>query len=403
MNTVVVPAILVIMMLLGINVSNYSGMTIGEAFQDAKYTGNYNSGITNFDATADQYINNPNFNNVYITSSDIQQAQNVTNPYDYLVQSGSALYDAINGQYDTTWMPTADAREIRVYDADGNLIGATIIIGVTQNQYMYRDQVVVRPNLYNNTSAYFQQGYLLFMSTSAAGTFYHTDLPFIYNTSSGTASGIAINNFGYKYWLNNTADNVSFVDMGYGNFPLKLVYQGEDYITSYYYMSPIEGRNDTSTETDYIGTAILQDGTTVGINPDGSITLPDGSTIYPNSDGTFPYPVTGVDFPPTFWDNVADDVAQGAGTTSGVSAETDEILDGIRDNTAELSRYMKKGFWENLRDFFTPNYETITTNLDEFEPNNLFGYVRTAYNKSLEIFGISSTRSAKKVGENYDK
>ena len=148
---IAVPVILVLMMLMGVNIAHYQGMTISDAFQDAQYGHNYDVDSTVFNATADEYINNPDYQNTYISSMDISTAQQQVNQgtfWDYLVnQNGGALWEEINGQFDHSWAPSIDSRTVTVYDNQGNIVGATYIIGLVASQYQYRNNVTVRPDL----------------------------------------------------------------------------------------------------------------------------------------------------------------------------------------------------------------------------------------------------------------
>lgn len=387
---VAIPALLILMILMGVNVSNYSGMTVSDAYQDALYSHNYTIDDYEFNNVANKYINNPDYKNAYITNSDITTAVNVSNPYDYLVQSGATMWDEINGSFDSSWLPTVDSRSLKVYDNDGNLIGATEIVGVTNTTYLYRNQVTVQPELLDR-SGYFQNGWLLFRTIDYRGTYYHTDLDFVV-PSNGHTNGLAINNFQYKYWYNKTADNVSWSEGDAGGFWLELVYDNNTYHSTYQFVSPVLGRNDLEGDTEYIGEATLSDGTVVGVNPDGSVTLPNGTTVFPDSDtGVYPRPVDSVQFPADWWANIARLIGEGASSapTSNTAAQTD-ILDSIRDSSAGLLSYMKDGFWTKFKSLFTPfEPDNVKTDIDDLGVTNYFDYLNTLWRKAQSLIGIT--------------
>ena len=133
---VAIPAILILMLILGVNISSYQGMSVSDAWQQARANHDYTVSQDTFDKAAQPYINNDDFSDEIITAGMIIDANRVymqQNAFDYFVESGGILYEEINGSFDTSWQPSVESRTIKVYDDEGVLLGATTIIGVISN------------------------------------------------------------------------------------------------------------------------------------------------------------------------------------------------------------------------------------------------------------------------------
>ena len=185
MDAVSIVVILVLAALMGVTVGSYQGQSVSQMFQTAQ-ANLYTVDSSVFDVTAQDYINSPEWQNAYITGSDIQQAERQASDkgfvYNWLRDSmglGTALYDAFNDD----WSASVDSRTINVVGTDGEKVGSTFLIGVVPSSIRYADRVSVRPDLIAPSNG---RGVLLFESISADGNYYHTDFDGIILSNNST-------------------------------------------------------------------------------------------------------------------------------------------------------------------------------------------------------------------------
>lgn len=387
MEAVTLVVVLVLAALMGVTIGSYQGQSVSQMFQTAQANHDYTVDSSVFDVTAQDYINNPAWQNQYITGNDIQQANQRVQSGDiyWWMQNGfgSALYDA----FDDSWSASVDSRTIDVYDSEGTHIGSTYIIGIVQSQIRYVDHVTVLPALIKPTGG---RGWLLFESISADGNYYHTDFDGLSRDKAPVhTGGVGIANFAYSSrWTNQseTADSCYFTRSDTADY--FHVWCGVDQCTSpYYFRSPVVGdsRLDED-EFEPIGEATLPDGTTVPVRPDGSVVLPDGTVVTPSSDGTYPISIN-LTFDRDYWARVAQELAdaENAKNPAIENATEKELLDSIRDTNADTLKWLKGGFWDKLREFFTFDFDGIT----ELDVPNPFSYLRELIEKMLAQWGVS--------------
>lgn len=387
---VIIPTLLFLVLLagLGASVANYGGMTIPEALDWCKTHHDYTCSDSAFQQLYDDW-SDIKYANRTITYQDVQK---VLGYGEQLYQGALSYTDAFVqyflGAYDSTWTSDASSREIRVYDDEGNLIGNTAIIGITDSRVAYQDHIATAPPFSvapNRNSA------LLFKTTDQIyGTYYHTNL-----LNQHFGAGISAYNFSPSVgtYYEDNATNVSFEVSG-SDILLKMTRSGA-YGTAYYgrgsayqlveaykVLSPVLGNNDVETDVPYIGTAEADGGASVGIRPDGSIVLPDGSVVYPSSStGLYPDSVTNVRLDDDYWARLADLLARDATGTPATSADstvTNLNLEGIRSILASikqsidgLGNTIKRG----LTDFFTFPFDKFNVQSKDWF-NKILDYIR---------------------------
>lgn len=390
MQAVAPVVVLVLMLLLGMQIDQYTGQSISQAFQNAQNTHNYTVDSDIFNNVSNDYINNPEWANTYISSGDVQEAHRRANDgfiYTWLRDAtglGEQLYDAFNHD----WTADVDSRVIYVYDNDGNTIGATYIIGLVRSQIQYQSHVTTVPELLRASRG---GQWVLFYSISAEGSYYHTDFDGFLNNSNVHVSGMGTSAFGYPSEWSSENENASSVYFTSSNIPNYVhVWFGVNQ-SPYLLRSPVVGRSDIATENETIGEGVLPDGTVVPVYPNGAVVLPDGTVVNPSSDGTYPITVD-LTLDQDYWAELAKLIAdETAAKNPAIDAATEkELLDSIRDTNADTLDYLKRGFWTKLKEFFTFD-ETGLFKDDWIEnPTEL---IKMCWEQFCSMFGITPTYS----------
>ena len=391
--SLVVPVVLILVIMAGVgaHITNYAGYTPYEAWDIMKNTHDYTCSQEQFDDLYDtwhqmQYANKP------ITQEDINKLLG----YGDDLYNGAITYcenwiDYITGSFDDSWQADISSRIIKIFNADGVLVGQTEIVGLSDSAIYYNDRVTVMPQLVDD-------GVLLFRTISSDGTFYHNYITSIaeYNNTQFSTDLL------YLPWYNISpsdkyASNVAFVPSIYRDnaVQIKGVSNGNTVVMRYSYVSPISGAtNELETTVPYIGVATTDDGSEVGVRPDGSIVLPDGTIVYPDATtGAYPSPVDKVDLGDDFWVKLTELIAQTAATGES-TAETDKTivlnLEGLRAAVLGISEYLKSGFWSDFENeynkLFTPDYTKYNT----INYDNIYSVLNTYTTKIFAAFGLQS-------------
>lgn len=395
--SLVVPVVLILVIMAGVgaHIANYAGYTPYEAWDIMKNTHDYTCSQEEFDDLYDtwhqmQYANRP------ITTEDINKILGYGDDlYNGAITYAENWIDYITGSFDSQWQADVSSRTVKVYNDNGDLVGSTEIVGVCRGYIGYNEHLTVMPELQDT-------GALLFRTITAEGTYYHTYIESIKWQYDTYRSALVLDSSDYFYanvqWSDKYASNVAFVPSPYdqNGFCIKCVYNGNAGVTKYTFVTPISDvyTNDLESTVPYIGTATLDDGTEVGVRPDGSIVLPDGTIVYPDATtGAYPSPVDKVDLGDDFWAKLTELIAQTAATGES-TAETDKTivlnLEGLRSAVLGISEYLKAGFWsdfkENINTMFTPDYSKYPTTY-----TNIYDVIPTYTNKIFAVFGLQSS------------
>ena len=304
-TTVVVTGLIFLILLcgLGATAQNYSGKTISEALDYAKTTHDYSVSDSVFDDFYDTWHDMTHANSTVITASDVQKL--LAGPsvyYSVMCDNADDFMEYIFGSFDSNWEADVSSRVVKVYNDQGELVGATEIVGVCRGYIGYNERLTTMPTLTDT-------GGLLFRTITSEGTFYHTYMETIKWQYDNYRSALVLDSPSYFYadvqYADRYASNVAFVPSPYDNngFCIRCVYNGNSGMTKYTFVTPISDvyTNDLESTVPYIGTATDSNGNEVGIRPDGSIVLPDGSVVYPNTNTGQWDDVQNPVLDPTFW------------------------------------------------------------------------------------------------------
>lgn len=376
--------VLVLMLMMGMQIENYTGQSISQAFANAQQTHNYTIPENEFNQVANDYIT-PEWDRVYIQSSDVQEAERRANEgfvYNWMRDAtglGEALYDAFNHE----WSADVDSKVIYVYDDAGNTIGATYIVGIVRSQIPYRNRVETAPEYVRPARG---GQWVCFYSISQEGSYYHTDLDGINNNSNVHVAGFGVSNFAYDADWNDNLETASGIYFTRSNVPNYVNIWSHSNQANGVYCSPVVGRGDIATENETIGEGTLPDGTTVPVYPNGAIVLPDGTIVEPSADGTYPISVN-LTLDSDYWAELAKQLADAQAakddTLDGTTEK--ELLDNIRDTNADTLNYLKTGFWQKLKEFFGFNTDGILQDDYVDSPNDI---IKRCWERLCDLFGV---------------